>query len=328
MMPNYPGLDLDRALVILDWSGWVRRAWHASGLQVDKTAGIVAGWLAQMLSDPMPSAIVAACDPPRRKHTGFRVHTWRHDSTRNLEESKQYKAGRPPATEELMACEDTLDELLRLHAIPMLRPDDPTAEQNWEADDAAATAVRLARYAGRPCVLVSIDKDWLQLVSTEDPMVPMVLCWDPKDDIITDEKAVLSKWSVEPNKIVELFAIMGDASDNVPGVKGIGKAGAAKILWTYGSLDAAIEASKDEQLRLSSRPMRLLYEQQNEAILSRGMIQLWDNAPIDWDTPSQYVGGFDVRGLRKLYRDFGHTRLAESVPTFSKHPPEVDCVRY
>jgi DNA polymerase-1 len=328
MMPNYPGLGLDNALVILDWSGWVRRAWHASGLQVDKTAGIVAGWLARMLSDPMPSAIVAACDPPRRKHTGFRVPTWRHYSTRSLDESKQYKAGRPPATEELMACEDALDELLRLHAIPVLRPDDPTSEQNWEADDAAATAVRLARFSGRPCVLVSIDKDWMQLVSTEDPMRPMVLCWDPQHDVITDEKAVLSRWSVEPDKILDLFALMGDKGDNVPGVHGIGQKKAAELIWSYGSLDGAIEASKDEATRAANRPLRLLFEQQNEALLSRSLIRLWDNAPIDWHAQSQYVGGFDVRGLRKLYRDFGHTLLAESIPTFSKRDPSTESVHY
>lgn len=318
MMPRYPGLDLDSALVVVDWSGWVRRAWHASGLRVDKTAGIVAGWLAALLSDPMPSAIVAACDPPRRKHTGFRVPTWRHYSTRMLEESKRYKAGRIPATEELMACEDVLDELLRLHAIPMLCPDDPTAEQNWEADDSAATAVRLARQSGRPCVCITIDKDWLQLVTTDDPTVPMVLCWDPKEDVIMDDAAVLRRWSVEPNQLLDLFSLMGDKGDNVPGVVGIGQKTAAEFVWTYGGLDGTIAASEDESLRARSRPLRLVYEQQKNALLSRSLIRLWDNAPIDWHVPGQFVGGFDVRGLRKLYRDFGHTVLADSIPNFSK----------
>lgn len=318
MMPNYPGLDLDRALVILDWSGWVRRAWHASGLQVDKTAGIVAGWLARLLSDPMPNMLVAACDPPRRMHTGFRAPTWRHRATRNLEESKQYKANRVPASAELMAVEGALDRLLELHAIPRLGPQDPTAEQDWEADDAAATAVRLAAMAGRPCVLVSVDKDWQQLVTTDDPLRPMVICWDPKDDTITDSRAVLTKWSVEPHQLRDLLALTGDNGDNIPGVRGIGAKSAASLIWTYGSLDDAIAAANDETQRASNRALRLLFEGQDAARFSRSLVCLWDQAPIDWDVRAQCVGGFDVRGLRKLYRDFGHTVLAESVPTFAK----------
>jgi 5'-3' exonuclease len=318
MMPNYPGLDLDNALVILDWSGWVRRAWHASGLDVEKTAGIVAGWLAALLSDPMPNMLVAACDPPRRKHTGYRASTWRHYATRNLDESKQYKANRTPATPELMAAEDALDKLLRLHAIPTLGPADATAEQNWEADDAAATAVRLASYAGRPCVLVSIDKDWTQLVCTSDPMRPMVICWDPQRDVVIDDKFVLEKWHVEPRHMCDMLALMGDNGDNVPGVRGIGPKKAAELIWQHGGLDGAIEAANDGAQRASNRVLRILYEQQEQARFSRSLVRLWDGAPIDWDVESQYVGGFDVRGLRKLYRDFGHTILAESIPTFPK----------
>jgi 5'-3' exonuclease len=318
MMPRYPGLDLNSALVVLDWSGWVRRAWHASGLQVDKTAGIVAGWLAQLLSDPMPCALVAATDPPRRRHTGYRIPTWRHYSTRHLDEADRYKSNRPPATEELMAAEDALDELLRLHAIPMLGPEDPTREQNWEADDAAATAVRLATDEGRPVVLVTIDKDWTQLVTTEDPTRPMVICWDPKNDTIQDDAAVLKKFNVEPRWIRDFLALTGDNGDNIPGVDKIGGKTAAELLWAYGGLDEAIEAANVEDNRRTDRALRLLYEQQAEARFSRSLVRLWDEAPIDWNPSAQMVGGFDVRGLRRLYRDFGHTRLAELIPSFPK----------
>lgn len=318
MMPRYPGLDLDSALVVIDWSGWVRRAWHASGLQVDKTAGIVAGWLAALLSDPMPAYLVAATDPPRRKSTGYRAPTFRHYRTQHLPDEKRYKGDRPPATEELMAAEDALDELLRLHAIPMLGPEDPTLEQDYEADDAAATAVRLARADGRPVVLVTIDKDWLQLVSTEDPTRPMVVCWDVKDDKVIDDRAVMKKMHVEPRHICDLLALMGDNGDNVPGVTDIGLKRAAGLLWAYGSLDAAIKASEDEVARASDRSLRLLFDGRDEALFSRSLIRLWDTAPIEWDPDMQAVGGFDAAGLWRLYRRFGHTRLAESVPSFPK----------
>jgi 5'-3' exonuclease len=321
MMPRYAGLDLDRALVILDWSGWVRRAWHASGLQVDKTAGIVAGWLARLLSDPMPASLVAAVDPPRRT-TGYRAPTFRHRATAHLDEKARYKAGRLPATAELMAAEGCLDELLALHAIPTLTPEDPTREQDWEADDAAAAAVRLAASEGRPCVLVSIDKDWLPLVTTEDPTRPMVICWDPQHDEITDDRAVLTKWSVEPRQITDLLALMGDNGDTIPGVKKIGPKMAASLLWHFGTLDAAIEAAPHHETVDVDKPMRralrLLDEQTREAKFSRSLVKLWDETPIEWHPPSQVVGGFDVPRLRRLYRDFGHTRLAESVPSFQK----------
>jgi 5'-3' exonuclease len=318
MMPRYSGLDIDNALVILDWSGWVRRAWHASGLDVEKTAGIVAGWLAALLSDPMPNRLVAACDPPRRRHTGFRASTWRHYATKNLEEKRQYKANRPPAAPELMAAEDALDKLLRLHSIPTLGPADATVEQNWEADDAAATAVRLASQCGRPCILVSIDKDWTQLVSTSDPSRPMVICWDPQRDAVIDDAFVLAKWNVEPRHMCDMLALMGDNGDNVPGVRGIGPKKAAELIWEFGGLDAAIVAANDDMLRETNRVLRILHEQQEHARFSRSLVRLWDEAPIDWDVEAQHVGGFDARGLERLYRSFGHTRLATSVPSFPK----------
>lgn len=316
MMPKYPGLDINSALVVVDWSGWIHRAWHVGG--IEKTASIVVGWFVALLSDPMPCSMVVAVDPPT-KPDGFSAWTFRHRATAELEEKKRYKGNRPPKPPEMVAIERRLREVVEAHSVPVLGPEDPTVEQDWEADDSAATAVRLATDEGRPVLLVTGDKDWLQLVQSEDPMKPLVLRWDPSKNVIEDEKSVLEKFGVSPAQLTDLLAIMGDTGDNVPGVRGLGPKKAARLIWEFGGLDEAIAAAEDAETSKQNKLLAVLHEQRQAATFSRSLVKLWDRAPIDWDPPSQAVGDFDARRIRRLYQDFGFTRLAESIPTFPKY---------
>lgn len=290
------------ALVIVDWSWWVRRAWHISG--VDGVAAIVIGNLARLLSDPMPPSIAVAVDAPSRR-------TFRHRATADMPEEQRYKANRPVMPEELKEIERRLLDVIEAHRIPILRPADPTAEQDWEADDSAATAVKLAVSEGRSVALLTLDKDWLQLVQTSDPTAPLVIGWDGRDKV-TDDNEVIASWGVQPDKMLDLLGMCGDPGDNIPGVKGLGKVGAKKIILEHGSMDAALEATP------ISRPERLLHEQKDAALFSRSMVKLWDSACIEWDPSAQMVGDFDVHEIRKLYRSFGFSRLADEVPQFGK----------
>jgi DNA polymerase-1 len=306
----------ERALVIVDWSWWIRRAWSIGG--IDGTASIVIGWLAHLLSDPMPPSVVVATDAPER-------WTFRHRATADLEPTRRYKANREKPSEDMLKIEERLLAVVRAHRIPILRPDNPATRMDWEADDSAAAAVRRARAEGRAVALVSADKDWLPLVRTSDPTEPVVVRWQletrTEPEKIDTEESVAAEWGVTPEQMTDLLAMLGDTSDNVPGVEGIGKKTAARILVTYGSLEAALEAAiKGEEPpdKKLARPLRLLREHADEVRFSKSLIQLWDEAPIEWDPPAQAVGDFDVRALERLYRGFGFTRLAESIPSFPK----------
>lgn len=298
------------ALVIIDWSWWVRRAWHITGL--DGVMAMMVGQLARLLSDPMPPSIVAAVDTP--------ALTFRHRATLHMPPEKRYKGNRPPKPPELIAIEERLLEVLYAHRIPCLVPEDCVEEQTWEADDSGATAALRAQAEGRSVALLTIDKDWLQIVSTSDPTKPPIVQWDGAETVIGEDE-VLQKWDVTVDQMTDLLAIMGDSGDNVPGVKGIGQKGAARLLWEYGSLDAALVAEP------TTRPLRLLHEQRDAALFSRSMVKLWTpgafgkddpGPPIQWEPDAQMTGDFDVRALTKIYRDLGFSELARSIPTFPK----------
>lgn len=299
MIPRQLAGD-DRALVIIDWSWWCRTAWALKGLDM---ASVVCGWLARLLSDPMPPSLVLAVDPANR-------WTFRHASTQHLPEDKRYKAGRSALTPEYIEIEKRLRAVIEAHRIPILEPEDPTMEQNWEADDSAARAVRLASREGRSVAIITKDKDALALV-TDDPTEPIVIRWDGREKVDTEE-SVIKEHGVTPRQITDLLSMRGDNSDGVPGVVGMGPKGAKSILTTHGTMDAALAAEP------STRWERMLHDQKEAALFSRTLIKLWDEAPIAWEPAAQAVGGFDVRALERLYRGFGFTKLAESTPNFPK----------
>lgn len=311
MIPRAIAHD-EYALVVLDWSWLCHQAWHIGG--VDKVASIVLGRLARIMSDPMPPSMAIAVDPERVDPDDGSVRrrwTFRDKATAHLPENERYKAGRIPKPPALAAIERRMLRIVREYRIPILAPADPTAEQDWEADDSAASAVRLAVAEGRSVALVSGDKDWLALVQNSDPSRPVVVRWDGRDEVLGDDE-VLAKLQVWPRQVTDYLAIVGDASDNVPGVKGIGAKGAARVLLDHGTLDAALAAAP------LTRAERLLHEQKDAALFSRSLVRLWDEAPIEWDPSEQLMGGFNMAAVRKLYYDFGFVELMRNVPEFPK----------
>lgn len=367
-------------LVIIDWSMLVRSAWDEDC--VSKVAPVVLGKLWQILSDPMPPSIAIAVDPERVDPlTGIatRRQTWRDKATNHLPEKDRYKAGRIPKPPELVKIEHRLLEVVQALRITRLIHENPAAEQDFDADDAMATGVRLARAEGRSVAVMTDDKDMLQCVTDEHPCV--IRWWPFLTDIRRekgeldecDEQGVMRKLSVMPNQVADYLAMMGDSADNVPGVKGIGKKTAAELLFAYGSLDAALAAIEAKLAHIRSQPNKItdfhcpacglraghdclngqgktlvrphkerkeafnafwqgidlvttderkLYEGRESAIASRSLVRLWDHAPIRWDPQRQMTGGFDVRRLRELLRDFGFTRMAGDLPSFPK--PKFD----
>jgi DNA polymerase-1 len=324
MMPNALIGD-PYGLVIVDWSILVRMAWEVDG--VHGTAARVLGRLWRILSDPMPASICIAVDPERvdpDSGQAVRRRTWRDRATDHLPERDRYKAGRIPKPPELVRIERRMFDVISSLRIPFLLPENPAYEQDYDADDAMATACRLARVEGRSVAILTRDKDMLQCVTDDAPRVTR--WWpfltrqeqdggDPEEHV---EQTVLRKLDVEPRQVCDYLSIMGDKGDNIPGAKGVGKKGAAKVLFDHGTLDDCL--AKDP----ITRTEKLIHEQREAVIASRGLVRLWNEAPIRWDPARQMTGGFDIDRLRRALQDFGFSRMADDLPSFPK--PTYDSV--
>ena len=165
----------------------------------------------------------------------------------------EYKAQRPAMADDLRPQLPYIDRVVHAHNFPLLRV------PGFEADDVIGTLTRIAREAGHEVVIVSADKDFAQLIDDDVRML------DTLRDITYDRELVIKKWGVKPEQMIDLLALMGDTSDNIPGVPGIGQKGAAALLEEHGSLDAILANLG----ALKGRPKKALEEHKDKALLSK-----------------------------------------------------------
>ena len=145
----------------------------------------------------------------------------------------EYKANREAMPDELVSQLSLIDEMLDSMNIPVIK------KPGFEADDIMGTLGRVASAKGITTYLVSGDKDLMQLVSDKVKLYTPASRFSPTK--IYHESDVFDKWGVKPNKMIEFLALLGDSSDNIPGVDGIGKKTASKLLSEYGSIDEIIK---------------------------------------------------------------------------------------
>ncbi len=212
-----------------------------------------------------------------------------------------YKANRPPVPEDLPPQIKDITRVLDAMRIPMV------SVENFEADDVIATIARRAEAAGMDVSIISSDKDLMQLINDKITMLRM----EPKsnDAVIIDAKAVEDKWGVRPDQIADLLALMGDTTDNVPGVAGIGPKTAATLLETYGTLDETIEAIPTMKGRIKDK----LQDGIENARFSRRLVGLEDQVPIVISQDFYQIPEADTNALRKIYMELGFRRLVEEL---------------
>ncbi|MDR2491552.1 MAG: DNA polymerase I [Spirochaetaceae bacterium] len=245
--------------------------------------------IVNLLSDGRPKVVIAVFDP--------------HGPTFRHKEYPPYKATRQKAPDDLHSQVPLVEEFLKLLGIPTLRL------EGFEADDVIATLEKQCAAAGRQCFIVSGDKDLLQLVgggtyelrplrrpvasgasfvspagspatvavgsAAGKPAAPLKKSPLPGFEII-DEDGVLNEWGVKPVAILDYLSITGDASDNVPGIKGIGEKGAAKLLLRYGTLESIYENITAIEGTLSKK----LIAGKDDAFLSKKLITLKTDVPL------------------------------------------------
>ena len=177
----------------------------------------------------------------------------------------EYKATREKAPEELLLQFDDCREIVEAHGIPILEV------PGQEADDVIGTMAFRCRDRGEEVFIMTGDKDFMQLIDDDRVrMYDIVTRGEPSSRIIGPGE-VLEKFGVPPEQIIDLLALMGDSSDNVPGVRGIGPKKAAALLQEYGSLDAILEAAPGMK---KSKQRDNLIEHKDMALLSRRLVTI------------------------------------------------------
>ncbi len=249
--------DERKLLVLVDGSSFLYRAFHAlpplSTSRGEPTGAIygVANMLRKLQENYDTPYFAVVLDAPGK--------TFRNDLF------EDYKAHRPPMPEELRAQVEPLKALIEAMGIPLI------VEQGVEADDVIATLVKRARAEGFDVVVATSDKDLAQLVDAH------VILDNTLSETRLDVEGVARKFGVPPERIVDYLALVGDTSDNIPGVPGVGPKTAAKWLNQYGSLDGII-AHADEIKGKIGEKLRANLEQ---LCLSRQLATVHDDVPLE-----------------------------------------------
>ena len=278
-------------LYIVDLSGYVFRAYHAiapltapSGEPTQAVFGTV-NMLERLVRQRRPAMLAVAMDS--------RTPTFRKEIY------AEYKAHRPPPPPDLSQQMARCRQLVDAFAIPVFQKD------GLEADDFIAAAVAQARERALRVVIVSADKDLMQLVGDD------VLMWDTMRDKVFGPPEVLERFGVPAALVRDWLALTGDASDNIPGVPSVGPKTARDLLVQFGSLDGIYE-NLDRVERKALREK--LAENQDAARLSRELVTLRTDIQVVFDPDALRYGGRDVAALRALYQELG----------FSKHLTALD----
>ena len=205
-----------------------------------------------------------------------------------------YKATREKAPEELVLQFEPCREIVKAYGIPILEV------EGQEADDVIGTMAMLAKAAGDEVFIVTSDKDFMQLV--DDTQVKLYdLRSSAKDPKILGPAEVIEKFSVPPELIIDLLALMGDSSDNVPGVKGVGPKTAALLLNEHGSLEAVLDnANEIKQPKLREN----LLAGRESAMLSRRLVTIRTDLDLGISLDDMVAGSVDTQMLAELFQRF------------------------
>ncbi|MCQ8782238.1 DNA polymerase I [Mangrovibrevibacter kandeliae] len=285
-------------LFLVDGSAYIFRAYHAlppltrksDGLPVGAVAGFC-NMLWKLIEESRDTSVGVA-------PTHFAVIFDHSASTFRNDFYSEYKANRSAPPEDLRPQFPLIREAVRAFDLPCIE------KQGFEADDLIATYTREALAAGGDVTIVSSDKDLMQLVG------PCVTLYDQMKDKRLGPDEVKEKFGVYPDKMIDLQALCGDTSDNVPGVPGIGAKTAAQLLDEYGTLEALLERA-GEIKQAKRRENLLAYAEQ--ARLSKRLVTLDQNTPLDVPLDDLFIHEPDGEKLIGFLKAMEFTTLTRRV---------------
>jgi len=285
-----------KRLIIIDSNSIVHRAFHALpplSTKSGEVVGAVYGFLLvflKALRELQPDYIAATFDLPGP--------TFRH------EKFKEYKATRPPTAQGICEQLPKVKEILKAFNISIFE------KQGFEADDIIATIANLVSgqngKAELEKIILSGDSDTFQLVDKNTKVY--FLRKGVKDTVLYDENRVLEKYEgLSPEKLVDFKALKGDASDNIPGVKGIGEKTAIGLILKFGNLEnlfKEIDENSEKSAEIPARIKEILIKGKEQAFLSKELSQAEKNAPIDFDLKECLWQKLDKEKAREILEKF------------------------
>jgi DNA polymerase-1 len=293
------GLKKGDHVFLVDGSGYIFRAYHAlppltrksDGLQVNAVLGFC-NMLWKLLREMKPE----------ERPTHLAVVFDKSEKTFRTDFYPDYKAHRPPPPDDLIPQFPLVREAVRAFDIPCLE------QAGFEADDLIATYVRQACDLGASATIVSSDKDLMQLVSD------CVTMYDTMKDKRIGIAEVVEKFGVPPDKVIEVQSLIGDSTDNVPGVPGIGVKTAAQLIGEYGDLETLLQRAgeiKQEKRRQS------LIDNAEKARVSKRLVTLDDQVTLEVPLVDLAVHEPDYKRLIGFLKAMEFNTLTRRVAEFS-----------
>ncbi len=286
----------NKTLVVIDGKSVLYRGYYAMGNLATadgRPTGATYGFAMmglRILKEFEPDYVVVAWD---KSKTNIRAR-------RKLYE--EYKANRKPMPEDLREQIDDVRRLCDAFGWPMLEVDD------YEADDIMGTLAVQAKQKDIDSVLVTGDLDVLQLVNHHTKVC--VLKRGVTQTILYDKNSFQEAYSMTPSQFVDYKALMGDPSDNIPGVSGVGEKTARQLIADYENLDGVYEHLED----IGGAMAKKLEADRDMAFLSRQLIELHLNAPVEFDDVASDVQATSPEAVDALFEELSFQRLRSDLP--------------
>lgn len=280
-----------KRLFLIDGNSFCYRAYYAirgltnsKGQPTNAIYGFIT-MLNKIVKDNSPDMLAVAFD--------LKGPTFRH------KKFEEYKIHRKPMPDDLVSQMSHIKELVRAYSIPLYEV------QGYEADDVLATLAKKAEERDIDTFIVTGDKDALQLVNSNIKVYST-----HKDGFIYDAARVKETYGVDPERMIDIMSLMGDATDNIPGVKGIGEKTAVELIGEFGSLDNLLK--NVDKVKSESRK-KMLKDNIDMARLSRDLAVLDTEVPIKIDFKELELKEPDNEKLAELFREFEFKSLLRDV---------------
>src|SRR3989338_1483475 len=271
---------------VIDGSGYIFRAYYAirplsskKGVPTNAVYGFLS-MLQKLIKDHQPKYLAIAFDTGQKN---FRHKLY-----------PEYKANRPPPPPDLVPQFDLIHRLVDAFQIARF------SKVGFEADDIIGTLTQRIRALGYPVVIVTGDKDMMQLVDKDVSFLDELRAAKTKTETLIGPQEVKAKFGVPPHQVVDVLALAGDTSDHVPGVRGIGEKTAAELISEYGSLESILNAAPC--MKQKSRREKLI-EDSDLARLSKQLVQIDCDVDLNFSLKQIENHGPDIGRVNALYQE-------------------------
>jgi DNA polymerase-1 len=284
-------MNKEKSIYLIDGTAYIHRAYHAiqglansKGLPTNAIFGFTR-MLLKLMQDRSPEYIGIFLDA--------KGPTFRHDIY------KEYKANRPAMPEDMAVQIPYIKDITAAFNLTIIEM------PGYEADDLIGTLARIAEKEGHSVIMVTGDKDFLQLITAKAAI------WDPMKESVIDMQSLRENYGIDPPQMIDVQGLSGDATDNIPGVPGIGLKTALALIQTYGSME---QLFKKLDVLPKKKQRENLEKFKDQAFLSRKLVTIRTDAPISLDLEKLKVKAADSKKLTELFKTLEFRQLLQALP--------------